>query len=708
MKHENQEIKDVLISNYMPYTAHVILERALPEIDGLKPSQRRILYTMYKMKLLSGGRKKSQGVVGSTMFLHPHGDGAIYEALVRMSKDSESLLIPYIDSKGNFGKEYSRDMKYASARYTEVKLAEVAKEFFEGIDKEAVVMKNNYDGTMTEPSLLPVSLPFILMNPQSGIANGMASKIASINSIELIDYVIAYLNDPKGVKAIDYIKEPDFPTGARIIKNDVALNQMLEKGVGTFTMRSNYIITENSIIFPDMPFGTSFESVIEKISDLAKLGKLKEVVDVDDIYGKSSTGIEVTLKKNTDKEMFAEKLFKLTALESKFSCNFNLVVNGRPKVLGVKDIIKEWVIFRAQTIQNMISHDIKLKEKRLSLLQAFSKVILDIDEAIRISRETKKSEDIRNALMERFDIDEAQAEYIADIKLRNLTKDYLLNRISEVEKLTKEIEKLNKVLNSKRLVANMIVKQLTELKKVHGKERMTEIIELSDVKQSYSAKSEAEDYNLKLFISEEGYVKKIPLTSLRGNFSIKVKDGDSITQELELSNTSEMLVFTDKQNVYKLKLYDLEDHKPSVLGDYLPSLLSLKDEKILHVTGTKDFEGSVIVGFEDGKVAKIDLKAYQTVQNRSMLKNAYANKKALFIKHVQEDVHLMAVSSINKAIILNTSFINSKASKTTQGVQFMKGKKDSYVTTYKEVKELDEDVKYYLNSNAGVGKYLKK
>jgi len=703
-----QNITEALEKNYMPYSAYVITDRALPEIDGFKPSQRRILYTMMKMGLLKGSRKKSQGVVGQTMFLHTHGDMSIYETLVRMSVDAESLLLPFIDSKGNFGKQYSRDMKYASARYTEVRLSDVAKELFKDIDKNTVDMIDNYDNTLKEPKLLPVTFPNILVNPQSGMAVGMASNIASFNLNEIIDLTIALIMNPK-VEVSEHVKAPDFPTGGSIVYNETAFNNIFNTGRGSFDIRAKYIIKKNSIIFEEMPYNTNFEVVIEKISQLVKDGKIKDIVDVEDIYGKDSKGIEVTIKNNTNKELLVEKLFKLTPLQSSFGCNFNIIVDGRPKVLGVKQIINEWLKFRSGAIKRGLNFEITKKEEKRHLLLALKKVFLDVDKAIKIIRETKSNSEVVNNLIKAFDIDRLQAEFVAEIKLRHLNKEYLIQRTNEIDTLENEIADLRDLINSKMRIAKLIISQLKIVKDLYGQERKSNIINISDVPKIESESLTVDNYNVKIFITKEGYIKKIPLTSLRGNFAINVKDGDRIISEFETTNNSDILVFTDQKNVFKYKSYEIKDHKPSVLGEYLPTLLELEnDEKILYVTVTNDYSGNLLIGFDDGKVAKIELSAYQTKQNRSMLKNAYANKKPLVFKHTHEDVDMLAISSIDKALVFNTSMVNSKTSKTAQGSQVMKSKNGSHVVSYYLLEEEYKEAGYYRASNAGIGKYLKK
>jgi len=663
---------------------------------------------MYLMGLLNSNRKKSQGVVGSTMFLHPHGDGAIYEAMVRMATDNEALLLPYINSKGNFGKQYSRDMKYASARYTEVKLAKIAKELFADINKDTVEMVDNYDSEMKEPKLLPVTFPNILTNVQTGTAVGMSTNIASFNLKEVIDFTVAFIKNPKNVVVSDYIKAPDFPTGGNIIYNQKEMDKILDTGVGSVRIRATHTITENSIIFEELPYETKYEAIIDKISALVKSGSLKEVVDVDDIYGNETKGIEVIVKKGTNKELLVEKLYKMTALEDAFSCNFNIVVDGRPQVLGVKQIVSEWVKFRANAIKRGANFDINKKIEKKHLLLALKKVLLDVDKAIHIIRETKLNKDVVSNLIKEFGIDEKQAEYVAEIKLKHLNKEYLINRISEIEELDKEIEKLGEIINNKSVLAKLIISQLESVKKEYGEDRKSKIIEVSEIPTINIAEESIEDYNVKVFVTREGYLKKIPLTSLRGGFAIKVKDGDEIVSEFETTNNSDILVFTDKKNVYKYKAHELEDHKPSVMGEYLPSLLKLDDEEIQFVTVTNDYTGNLLIGFEDGKVAKIELSAYQTKQNRSMLKNAYADKKAIYFNHIHDDIDLVTVSSIDKVLLFNTSLVNSKTSKTTIGVQIQKTKNESTTVEYVLSSNFDsDDLEYYRVKSAGIGKYRK-
>jgi len=705
-----KSIIDVLRENYMPYVAYVIQDRALPEIDGFKPSQRRILETMRRMSLFTGSRKKSQGIVGQTMFLHPHGDGAIYETLVRMSRDAESLLYPFIDSKGNFGKQYSRDMQYASARYTEIKLEPIAKELFKDMNKNTVDLVDNYDGTLKEPKLLPVTLPFILMNPQIGTAVAMASSFAPFNLNEVVDYTIAFIKSPNTVKVEDYIKAPDFPTGGNVIYDKDMFQRIFDTGRGTFTIRSTYHFTKEGILFEELPYTANFEAIIDKIADAVKDGKLKEVTDVNNNYGIKSKGVLVTTRKNVDKEALVEKLFKMTALQSTYPCNFNVVINGRPRVLGVKSIIHEWVKFRAQTVKRGLQFDVEKKLAKRHLLLGLKEILLDLDEAIKIIRGTKKKKDVVGNLVNAFDIDEKQAEYVGGIKLHELNEEHLIERTSEIETLEEEVEDLQDLISNRTRLAQLIISQLEEAKKEYGTERKSGIIEATAVAKATKKIVEIEDYNVKVFVTKEGYLKKLPLTSLRGNFNLKLKEDDEIISEFETTNNSDILVFTDKHNCYKYKTHEIEDSKPSLLGEYLPSLLELKDEKILFTTVTNDYKGTLFVGFDTGKLAKIELSAYATKTNRKMLANAYyIGAKALYFNVGQEDIDIVMVSSINKVGLFNTASINSKTSKTTQGNQLMKTKNDSTVVSIVDASKcVFEDAEYYRLANAGVGKYLKK
>lgn len=698
-------VVDNVLSNYMIYSTYVILERALPSIDGFKPSQRRILYTMYKMKLLSGARKKSLGVTGNTMSIHPHGDSSIYGALVNMSVDAESMTIPLIDSKGNFGKRYSRDIEVASARYTEVRLQQIAGELFKDLNKNVVDIVPSYDGTENEPLLLPVSYPSILLNYQKGIAVGMASTIFPFNINEILDFTIAFLKN-KNENPLDYLSIPDFPTGGNILYNEASMKQIIETGQGSVTMVADYIFEDNSIIFDNIPYDSTYEEITDTIIKLVKNGELKEIVDINDLMGNDSKGIEVVLKKNTDKNIILSKLLKKTNLRKEMSCKFNIVDGDVPRVMGVKEIIQKWIVFRVNTIKRGLMFDINKKSNRKSLLEAFYKISKDINELTNIIKTTKNSE-VVNVLIERYQLTEEQAEYVAEIKLRYLNDEYVQQRFEEIKQLEKDIEQLNNTYNSKKDIADIMISQLEIIKDSYGQERKTKII-TKDLAKSVTTERIVDDYNVKIFITEQGYIKKIPLTSLRSGGEQNIKDDDRFINKIDLSNNSEILVFTDKHNVHKIKSYDIEDCKPSQLGKYIPSILELEDEEVLYITATKDFSGDLLIGYEDGKVARIAMSTYETKQNRKVLKNAYADKKALFFKHIHEDIDLVAISSIDKVLLFNTSMINSKTSKTTIGSQIQKSKNESVTIEYMLIDDFDtDDIEYYRVKSAGVGKYRK-
>lgn len=702
-----QKITDSLQSKYMPYSAYVILHRAIPEIDGMKPVQRRILYTMYKMGLLKGNRKKSQSVVGQTMFLSPHGDTSIYEAIVRMSKDNETLLVPYIDSKGNFGKRYSKDMQYASARYTEVRLENIASELFDDIEKNTVDMIDNYDNTTKEPRLIPVSFPTILTNPTQGTAVGMASNICSFNLSEVNDFIIHYI-DNQQVKVSEYIKAPDFSTGASVIYDEKIFDNIYETGKGTFKIRAKYeFIDKNKILISEIPYTTTIEAIMDKITELIKVNKIKDIVDMNDVYGVSSQGIEVTVKNSTDKELLMQRLFKATSLEDSFSCNFNVIVNGSPKLMGIKQMVNEWLKFRIKCIRRGMEYDINKKSDKLHLLNGLKKALLDIDNVVNIVRNTKKNSEIIENLKTSLNVDDIQAEFIADIKLRYLNEEYILNRIGEIKSLTEEINELKDTIDNKRKILSIIQSQLKNISEKYGQPRKTEIIYQDELASIDEKEIEVENYNTRIFVTKDGYLKKIPLVSMRGN--MKLKDGDSILHEFNSSNASDILIFTDQYNCYKVKAHEIDDHKPSVLGEYIPSLLSLKDEKVLYVTSTEDYKGSILLGFSDGKIAKINLSSYETKTNRTMLKNAYTSEgEIIYWNTIAKDIDLVAVSSIDKVLVFNTSIFKPKG-KSVTGNMLMKSKNDSKMVNVLSLDDVEfEDVEYYRTVRAGVGKFLKK
>jgi len=704
---------DTLKQNYMPYSMSVIMSRALPEIDGLKPSHRKLLYTMYKMGLLKGGRTKSANIVGATMRLNPHGDSAIYETMVRLTRGNESLLLPYIDSKGNFGKVYSRDMAYAAARYTEAKLEKIAEELFKDIDKNTVDFVPNYDNTTTEPTLLPTTFPNILANPNIGIAVGMASSIPSFNLKEICETTIKFLESKTGnIDFTKWLPAPDFSTGGELIYNEKEMRKIYNTGKGSFYLRATYKYDKknNCIEITEIPYTTTIEAIIEKVTELVKDGVVKDITDIRDETDKNGLKITIDLKRNTDPDKLMKILYKKTPLKDSFSCNFNILVGGRPKVLGIKDIMQEWVNFRIGCIKRQIQYDIDKKSEKLHLLKGLKKILLDIDKAVKIVKDTKKDKDVVPNLMKGFDVDKVQAEFIADIKLRNFNQEYIINKTKDIKNLEKEIQELKDTLNSEDKIKEIIKKQLKDVIEKYGKERKTKLVAEDDI-ETLSEDQLIEDYNIKVYLTNEGYLKKVPMVSLRGATKQKLKENDYIIQEIDTTNKAELLLFSNKHTVYKIKAYELEDKKTSSLGDYLPNILQLeKGERIIYVVGTTDFKGYMLFFFKNGKCAKIKMSSYKTKTNRSKLVNAYSDKEPLiYITYIEEDKEFVAISSINKVLIFNTEQINPKDTRNSQGVQVLKSKNGS---TLKEIKKLEEvkyhDLDYYRGNIPAIGTYLKK
>ena len=703
---------DTLEKNYMPYSMSVIVSRALPEIDGLKPSHRKLLYTMYKMGLLKGAKTKSANIVGQTMKLNPHGDGAIYETMVRLTRGNEALLHPLIDSKGNFGKNYSKEMAYAAPRYTEAKLDGICDDFFKDINKNTVDFMPNYDNTMQEPKLLPTTFPNILANPNMGIAVGMASSICSFNLNEVCQTTIEFLKDEE-VDITEYLKAPDFSSGGQFILNKNELKAIYETGRGSFALRGKYVYDQvnNCIDIYQIPYTTTTEAIIEKIIELVKGGKIKEISDIRDETDKAGLKITIDLKRNTDAEHLMNRLFKMTSLQDTFSCNFNILINGRPVVLGVRQIIKEWTSFRASCIKRQLAFDIEQKTQRLHLLKGLEKILLDIDKAVQIVRETKKDKEVVPNLMVGFEIDELQAEFIADIKLRNFNQEYILNKTKDIRTLEKEIISLESKLNSDKKVNQIIITELEEVSVKYGRPRKTEIIEEKHI-EVVTEENMIEDYKVRFFLSNEDYLKKIPLTSLRSSSNgQKLKDDDFIAQEIEGTNKSELLFFSNKHVVYKIRAYELEDKKTSSLGDYLKNLLNLgEDEKIIYMAVTDDYSGHMLFFYKNGKSAKIAMESYQTKTNRKQLANAYSDQeKLIHLEHIKEEKELVAVSSINKVLVFSTGEINVKSTRKSTGVQVLKPKKDSTLSQIKTIEEVElANLKYYRGKIPAIGKYLKK
>ncbi len=707
-----QRIIETLETNYMPYAMSVIVSRAIPEIDGFKPSHRKLLYTMYKMGLSSGRLTKSANVVGSTMKLNPHGDAAIYETMVRLTKGHQALLHPLVESKGNFGRQYSRDMAYAAARYTEVKLDGICTEIFRDIDKNTIDMVDNYDGSLKEPTLLPVSFPNILVNPNQGIAVGMASNICSFNLSEICDSAIAIMKDPDA-DLTDILTAPDFSTGGDVVYNREQMAEIYKTGRGSFKIRGRYTYDKksNCIDITEIPYTTTVEAIIEKIVELIKGGKLKEVSDIRDETDKEGLKITIDLKKGTDPENLMAKIYKLTPLQDSFGCNFNILVEGSPMVLGVNDILCEWLRFRKNCIKRSLSYDINKKSDKLHLLKGLEKILLDIDKAVKIVRETEEDEMVVPNLMKGFGIDEIQAEFVAEIKLRNLNKEYILKRTQEIEDLEKDIAELKDTLASNAKIERVIAKQLKEIAKKYGQERKTGIIHEDDVVEVSHAET-IPDYQVKLFRTRENYIKKISLVSLRTSGEHKVKEDDEIIQEIECSNKSEVIFFSSSGEAYKIKAHDIPDCKASQLGEYIPNLLGMtQGETALGMAATLDFKGYMLFAFENGKMAKIPLKAYETKQNRKKLTNAYSTKSAAVkILHISEDCDMAVISSIGKALVFNTAAVAEKTTKSSQGVAVMIPKKGSVVADLKTVEESGiKNVSYYRTKNIPAkGSFIKE
>ncbi len=668
-----QHITKTLEENYMPYAMSVIVSRAIPEIDGFKPSHRKLLYTMYSMGLLKNGRTKSANVVGQTMRLNPHGDMAIYETMVRLTEGHEALLHPFVDSKGNFGKQYSRDMAFAASRYTEVKLAPISAEVFRDIDKNTVDFVDNYDSTMKEPSLLPTAFPNILVNPNQGIAVGMASNIASFNLREICLATKALMKDDKACLS-DFISGPDFSTGGFLIKDEETFNQIYETGRGSVKLRAAYKYDKknNLIEITEIPYTTSTEAIIDKLAELIKAGKLREINDVRDETDKTGLKLTIDLKRNTDPEKLMAKLFRMTPLEDSFSCNFNVLIGGEPMVLGVRSILKHWIDFRMDCTKRRLIFDVEKKESRLHLLLGLEKILLDIDKAIHIVRNTEDDAQVVPNLMAGFGIDRIQAEYVAEIKLRNLNRDYILKRTDEIDSLTKDIADLKDTIGSSRRIKKIISDELTDIAQKFGRDRKTRLVDYVETPPEDLA-VEIPDYNVKVFMTKENYFKKITLVSLRAGGEHKFKEGDEMFLEFDASNKMEMLFFSDMQNVYKMRLNDIKDTKASAMGDYLPNLLNMeKDEKIVYCTPASDYSGFMLFAFTNGKIAKIDMQGYATKTNRKRLTGAYSDKAPLAgAMYIKEDTYIAAFSDNGKCVVFDTKDVLTKSSRTSQGVQVM-------------------------------------
>ena len=683
-----QQITDTLETNFMPYAMSVIISRAIPEIDGFKPSHRKLLYTMYKMGLINGGRIKSANIVGRTMQLNPHGDAAIYETMVRMSKGNETLLHPYIDSKGNFGKAYSKNMVYAAARYTEAKLESICSELFGDIDKNTVEFVDNYDSTMKEPTLLPVSFPSVLVNMNSGIAVGMASNICSFNLRELCATTIGLIKNPE-FDIFETLKAPDFIGGGLIVYDRAALEEVYSTGRGSIKIRAKYSYdkSNNCIDITEIPATTTCEAIIEKIIEKVKAGSLKEISDIRDETDKSGLKITIDLKRGTDPDKLMKRLYKFTSLEDSFSANFNILVAGVPRVMGVGEILEEWIAFRTECVKRRVYFDLTKAKDKLHLLLGLKKILLDIDKAIKIVRETEEESEVVPNLMIGFGIDEIQAEYVAEIKLRHLNREYILKRLSDIDDLKKSIEDMEDILNSKSRVKKIIVDELTKVSEKYGRDRKSEIIYDTDTEEEFV--EEIPDYEANLFFTRDGYFKKITPLSLRMGGEQKLKEGDEMVCALNSRNSAELLFFTDKCQVYKAKASDFEDTKASALGDFIPSKLEFeKDEKPIYMAVTSDYKGYMLFVFENGKVAKVTMSGYATKTNRKKLIKAYSDKSPIVAAmYIEEDTEVVLSSTAGRHLLVNTGAISPKAAKDTAGVNVMTLKKYHKVQSVRLYKE---------------------
>ncbi len=674
-----QKIAETIEENYMPYAMSVILSRAIPEIDGFKPSHRKLLYTMYKMGLLNGSRTKSANIVGQTMRLNPHGDSAIYDTMVRLSRGYEALLHPYIDSKGNFGKFYSRDMAWAASRYTEAKLDPICSELFKDIDRDTVDFVDNYDNTMKEPALLPASYPSVLVNANTGIAVGMASSICSFNLKEVCDTTAALIKDSQH-DISSTMPAPDFSGGGQIIYDKKVFDEIYSTGRGSFRMRSRYSYDKsaNCIDITGIPQSTTSEAIIEKVIDLVKQGKIKEISDIRDETGLDGLKITIDLKRGTDPDKLMLKLYKMTPLEDSYSCNFNVLIGGVPRVLGIRELLNEWIAFRTECVRRRTYFDLCRKKEKLHLLRGLQAILLDIDKAVKIVRETAEESEVVPNLMIGFGIDEIQAEYVAEIKLRHLNREYILKRTQETDELEKDIAVLEGILESKSKIKKIIVKELNEVSKKYGQPRKSIIIYADEIQYAEDTAEEVPDYPVNVFFTKEGYFKKITPQSLRMSSEQKLKEGDSIILSGEASNNkTELLFFTDKAQVYKTRLSEFKETKASTLGDYVPAKLGMdEDEKAIFMAVTKDYSGFVLFAFENGKIAKLPLSVYATKTNRKKLTGAYSNKCSLCsIVFISHDCEILLTSSKGRLLIFHTASVTEKTSRTTIGVNVMTLKK---------------------------------
>ena len=707
-----QPITETLETNYMPYAMSVIVSRAIPEIDGFKPSHRKLLYMMYKMGLLTGARTKSANIVGSTMKLNPHGDAAIYDTMVRLSKGYEALLLPFVDSKGNFGKHYSRDMSWAAPRYTEAKLSAVCAELFRDIDKDTVDMVDNYDGSMKEPSLLPTTYPNVLVSANMGIAVGMASQICGFNLGEVCQTTIDYIADPE-LDLLATLPAPDFPTGGEILYDPAEMAEIYRTGRGSFKVRSRwrYLPKENMIEVYEIPYSTTAEQIMDKVAELMKSGKVREISDMRDETDLSGLKLTIDLKRGTDPEKLMAKLFKLTPLMDPFACNFNILIGGNPRVMGVREILDEWLAWRTDCVKRRVYFDLCRKKEKLHLLKGLEKILLDIDKAIRIIRETEREADVIPNLMIGFGIDEVQAEYVAEIKLRNINREYILKRVEETSALEKEIVELEDTLASRRRIRSIITDELRAVAKKYAQPRKTGLV-FADEAPEVEEEEPVEDYPVTVFLSRGGYLKKITPQSLRMSGEQKYKEGDGPFRSFETTNRGELLVFTDRQQCYKLRFADFEDTKASALGTYLPTKLEMDEgETVVDAADPGDYSGDLLLFYENGKVGRVELSAYATKTRRRRLTGACSDKSPLVtVLPLRGEAEIAAFTSEGRALVFHTGLLQRKTSRNTQGVALARMKPKYHLTDAKPLAETSiQDVsRYRVRSLPALGALLKE
>ena len=707
-----QAVSETLEVNYMPYAMSVIVSRAIPEIDGFKPSHRKLLYTMYKMGLLTGGRTKSANIVGQTMRLNPHGDAAIYETMVRLAKGNETLLHPFVDSKGNFGKVYSRDMAYAASRYTEAKLDSICGELFRDIDSDTVDMVDNYDATMKEPSLLPTTFPNVLVSANQGIAVGMASNICSFNLKEVCDTTIALMKNPDH-DILETLPGPDFSTGGELLFDEAATREIYATGRGSFRLRSKwrYVKEGNLIEITEIPYSTATEVIMDKVAELIKAGKIREISDMRDETDLGGLKLTIDLKRGVDPEKLMQKLFRMTPLQDSFACNFNILIAGMPRVLGVGEILAEWTAWRTDCVKRRIYFQIQKKQERLHLLKGLEKILLDIDRAIAIIRETELENEVVPNLMIGFGIDEIQAGFVAEIKLRNINKEYILKQTKATSQLEQEIADLEDTLNSARKLKNVIIKELQQVSDKYGQPRKTEILYNVEDAEPENEEDQVPDYPVTVFVSKEGYLKKITAQSLRMSGEQKFKEGDSLDYTRETTNRAELLVFTDQFQCYKTRLSDFDDGKASLLGDYLPSKLGFdQGENLLQVIFPGDSKGFVLFFFENGKVAKVPLSAYETKTNRKKLTGAFSDKsRVVKILSLESDAQIALYSTDGRAMIFSTADLLPKTTRNTIGVAVMSLKKKALLQNALLLEEsgIENVSRYRMKSIPAAGALLR-